>query len=191
MTQNLYREFAALLDPQEMYVPTLLATDPGLIPRAGGIYGWWFDDHLPGVPRGDALNTEGWSLLYVGIAPSGAARTSGKRTLRDRLKNHCRGPIRTSTLRRTVAALMGRDLELRIVRDPNGKLVMSGDDEVKLSRWLGEHARLSWLVHDEPWTVETQLIRSGPRLPLNVSQSSDSFRPQLTALRAQLGRQTS
>lgn len=96
--------------------------------------------------------------------------------------------MRTSTLRRTVAALVRQDLELRIVRDLNGKLAMSRDDEAKLSSWLGEHARLSWLVHDEPWTAETQLIRSGPRLPLNVSQSSDSFRPQLTALRARLGR---
>lgn len=188
MTQNLSVDLDALLHPRERYVPTILARDPSLIPKAGGIYGWWFDRQLPVVPRDEVLNSDGWALLYVGIAPSGAARTSGKRTLRDRLKNHCKGPIRTSTLRRTVTALVGEELGLEVTRDERGKVAMPRDDEDKLSQWLGEHARLSWLVHDQPWIVETQLIRSGPRLPLNVSQSSDPFRPHLAALRAQLGR---
>ena len=107
MTHSLSVELEVLLYPQERYVPTHLAENPNLVPRAGGIYGWWFDGNLPVVPRDGVLTDAEWSLLYVGIAPSGAARTSGKRTLRDRLKNHCRGPIRTSTLRRTVSALVG------------------------------------------------------------------------------------
>ncbi len=188
MTHILSAVSSALLAPSVLHAPTAIAHDPATVPDASGIYGWWFDEHLPVVPREGALRRGSWCLLYVGIAPNGARRTSGKRTLRDRLKNHCRGPMASSTLRRTVAALTVSALGYSIVRTGANKLRMPPEDEQRLSLWLGEHARVSWVLHDQPWEVETQLVQSGPRLPMNISQSSDPFRRELSKLRSGLGR---
>lgn len=181
MTHILSATSYELLAPSTLHAPTAIALEPAIVPEASGVYAWWFDKHLPGVPREGALWHDGWCLLYVGIAPSGARRTSGKRTLRDRLKNHCRGPMVSSTLRRTVVALTMSKIDYSIVRTPTNKLRMPPEDEQRLCLWLGEHARVSWMLNEEPWTVETQLVQAGPRLPLNISQSSDVFRRELTS----------
>lgn len=178
---------SGLLDPHNLHVPTDLAREPARIPALGGIYGWWFDATLPLVPKEGTLRKGRWSLLYVGIAPSGARGTRRVRTLRDRLKDHSRGPIRTSTLRRTVAALMVGELDLPITRTLNGKLHMPHDAEQRLTAWLGAHARASWMTCAEPWVLEADLIQSELRLPLNIRGSSDPFRAELSALRALLG----
>ncbi len=35
-----------------------------------------------------------------------------------------------------------------------------GDDEVRLSRWMDANAYVTWVVHPEPWSIETQVISS-------------------------------
>ncbi|HCE21055.1 MAG TPA: hypothetical protein DF282_00885, partial [Hyphomonas sp.] len=83
-----------------------------------------------------------------------------------------------------MAALTVSALGYSIVRTGANKLRMPPEDEQRLSLWLGEHARVSWVLHDQPWEVETQLVQSGPRLPMNISQSSDPFRRELSKLRS-------
>ncbi len=138
----------------------------------------------------DSLLMAGRWLLYVGIAPNGAKRTTGKRTLRDRLKNHCRGPIGSSTLRRTLASLLTPDLlDLSLGRTASGKHALSAQDEARLTQWMSTHLRVAWLVHPEPWQLEDALIKKGPRLPLNIAGSSDPFVETLKQRRRDLGRQ--
>jgi len=179
----------ALLAPTTFHSAADIATDPKLVPDEPGIYGWWFDDAMLNVPVGESLEIGDRRLLYVGIAPSAPSRSgaASRRTLRDRLKNHTRGPMATSTLRRTLASLLGGQLGLGVLKLPSGKLAMSREDEVRLTGWMTEHARVAWMVHLRPWQVESALIVGGPRLPLNIRESSDPFRAELQALRRRLG----
>lgn len=122
---------APLLAPKELFRADALGADPRLVPSVPGIYGWWFREVLPGVPTDDSLTRDGLRLLYVGIAPQGPRGLESRkvRTLRDRLKNHTRGPIAESTLRRTLTSLLGGKLGLTVTRRDNGKLAMPADDE--------------------------------------------------------------
>jgi hypothetical protein len=184
MTYDLGEISGPLLQPASFHSAAEIARDPKLVPDEPGIYGWWFDDAVSDVPLMDSLLVDGRRLLYVGIAPSGARGTTGKRTLRDRLKNHCRGPIAHSTLRRTLVSLIGSSLTLVVHRRPSGKPAMSIEDEHRLTGWMDEHLRVAWMTYPQPWELEAALIKSGPRLPLNISGSSDPFAVLLKQRRA-------
>jgi hypothetical protein len=178
MTQSLSAVAQDLLRAEVLHRPLDLASQPTIAPAQGGIYAWWFDGCLPQVSRDGCLVRDERALLYVGICPSGAAGTSGRRTLRDRMKNHCRGPIANSTLRRTLVALVGFDLSLKPVR-VGRKLLMAKDEERALTQWMDEHARVGWIVWPAPWEVEAELLAVGPTLPLNVAGSRSAFRDEL------------
>jgi hypothetical protein len=191
MTIGLYDRASALLHPPSFTSPAAISSSPALVPAEPGIYGWWIDEALSDVPRDGVLTREGRALLYVGIAPSGAIATTvprRPRNLRDRLKNHCRGPLARSTLRRTLAALLSTRLGLEIERTAAGKLAMPPHHEALLSNWMSEHAAVAWMVHPRPWELEVELISSGPRLPLNIAGSTDQYRAELSLLRQRLGR---
>lgn len=87
------------------------------------------------MPRGGTHSLDGYCLLYVGITPVRALKpeTRKPRTLRDRLRDHCCGPIATSTLRRRLACLLQDRLGFEISRSQAGKLVMRDADERVLS----------------------------------------------------------
>ena len=60
-----------------------------------------------------------------------------------------------------------------------------GAGENLLSEWMAEHARVCWLTHEEPWTLESAFIRT-VNLPLNLDQNRHSaFHAALSARRAQ------
>jgi len=42
--------------------------------------------------------------------------------------------------------------------------------EVRISEWMEENAKVAWLVCDEPWKLEEELI-STVDLPLNLDQN--------------------
>lgn len=109
------------------------------------------------------------------------------RSLRDRLRNHVRGPIATSTLRRSLGALLASEFGLILTRSDTGKLRRSAADEERLSAWMEDHARVGWISCSEPWLIEDALITSGPRLPLNFRGSVDPYRHELSAMRAAAG----
>jgi hypothetical protein len=180
---------ADLLAPVTFHTAAEIAADPKLVPDAPGVYGWWFDDTLLKVPTEDSIENSRRRLLYIGIAPSppSSSGAASKRTLRDRLKNHTRGPIAVSTLRRTLTSLLWRQLGLAVCRLPSGKLSLPREDERRLTEWMTAHARVAWMVHPRPWEIESALIVGGPRLPLNIRESSDPFRAELQALRRHLG----
>jgi hypothetical protein len=193
MTHSLSTVADALLSPERLYRVAELRDLPTQIPRHGGIYAWWFSKAPPAVSIDNTAVCEGRRLLYVGIAPrkpSAAGSVSGG-TLRNRLLNHCRGPLATSTLRRTLAVLVKGELDLDITCTSAGKLKMPPEQETRLTGWMDEHARVVWVVHPEPWEIEDHLIQGMTRLPLNIRGSSDPFAKELSKLRSQIGQEPS
>ncbi|MCZ2813826.1 hypothetical protein O2W15_20535 [Modestobacter sp. VKM Ac-2979] len=124
------------------------------VPAEPGVYAWWGRfGALPGIsgPRHEAADLQ---LLYVGIAPNGAA---SKATLRSRVVgDHIRGTTGSSTLRRSLAALLSEQQgwQSRWTTRP----VLVNRDELALSEWMAEKLRLTWAEHPKPWTVEVAVI---------------------------------
>jgi hypothetical protein len=185
MTHSLTTIAETLLRPGRLYGVAELSDAPTLIPQEGGVYAWWFSKPPPGVPIDDTAVNEGRWLLYVGIAPRkpSAAGSVSSRTLRHRLLTHCRGPIASSTLRRTLAVLLAQDLGLSLTRTASLKLKMPPENETWLTAWMSENARVVWSTCPEPWEVEDHMIQ-GTRLPLNIRGSSDPFAKILTKMRS-------
>jgi hypothetical protein len=188
MTHSLSAVAEALLKPGRLYGVAELHSSPALISQEGGVYAWWFSKAPPEVSVDKTAIHENRRLLYVGIAPrkpSAAGSVSGG-TLRNRLLNHCRGPLATSTLRRTLAVLLKDELNLSITRTGAGKLKMPPEHETRLTGWMDEHARVVWAVYPEPWEIEDHMIQGTLRLPLNIRGSSDPFAEVLSKLRSQV-----
>ncbi|WP_406377881.1 GIY-YIG nuclease family protein [Streptomyces sp. NBC_00197] len=110
-----------------------------------------------------------------------ANRTSTQ-NLRKRVRCHYRGNAAGSTLRLTLGCLLG--IELR--RVGSGKRMTFGKvGEAVLSQWMAENARVCWIEHHEPWTLELELI-SQLDLPLNLDQNRHNrFHSHLKELRSQ------
>lgn len=190
MTHSLTTVAEALLGPERLYRVAELRELPTRIPQQGGVYAWWFSKAPPAVSIDNTAIHESRRLLYVGIAPrkpSAAGSVSGG-TLRNRLLNHCRGRLATSTLRRTLAVLLKCELGLDITCTSAGKLKMPPEQETRLTGWMDENARVVWVVYPEPWEIEDHLIQGTTRLPLNIRGSSDPFAKELSKLRSQIGR---
>lgn len=191
LTHSLSDEARAVLSPE-----TLLLADQVLefIDRHAvthGVYGWWFDNRLPLVPRDGCIERDGKHLLYIGIAPpkDRPVRRGAPTPVKSRLwRNHLRGNVRISNLRLSLAALLEQELGLTFWRDRRNRVRMDRHHEDKLSNWIAKHAAISVMQHDEPWSLEKTLVRNGPPLPLNLSMSGHPFKSTLSDLRRALGR---
>jgi hypothetical protein len=200
MAEDLSGEAEAFLAQDRFVSVDAIRDDSTIIPAAPGIYGWWFDNALAELLSKHMVCSEltesktdrrriarqGFELSYVGISPSAAPKVGIKsRTLRDRLLNHCRGPLATSTLRRTLAALLRVEETLTIKASPSGKAQMSLQDEAKLTRWMNEHGRITWFTNAAPGLIEKELLdaEEGPSLPLNIRGASGALAGVLTTLR--------
>jgi hypothetical protein len=147
------------------------------IPAEPGLYAWWsVPGALPGITG--PVHPEGeHELLYVGIARSGP---SSRATLRSRVVgNHVGGTTGQSTLRRSLASLLyeQQDWRSRFTDRP----LLLAEDEARLNDWMQEHLRLSWTVHQQPWTVEAQHIAE---LTPPLNQSANSSHPLYRHVRA-------
>ncbi|MEU1491476.1 GIY-YIG nuclease family protein [Streptomyces sp. NPDC005776] len=145
------------------------------MPAAAGVYGWYFE-------KAPSTDLAAGRLLYVGIAPRHMANRTSTQNLRKRVRYHYRGNAAGSTLRLTLGCLLG--IELR--RVGSGKRMTFGAaGEADLSQWMAENARVCWIKHAEPWTVEAELI-SQLDLPLNLDQNRHNpFYGRLKELRSQ------
>ena len=88
--------------------PVSLEQVPVELPAAPGLYAWWGRfGALPGI-SGPRHPEAALQLLYVGIAPNGAA---SRATLRSRVVgDHIRRTTGSSTLRRLLEALLSEQL---------------------------------------------------------------------------------
>jgi hypothetical protein len=146
---------------------------PATVPAEPGLYAWWSrPGALPGI-SGPPHPEAGYELLYVGIARSSAM---SRATLRTRVVgNHLRGTTGQSTLRRTLAALLHQreGWTSRFTDRP----LLAPDDELRLNAWMGQHLALSWTVHEQPWTVEADVIAElEPPLNQSANASHPSYR---------------
>jgi hypothetical protein len=105
-----------------------------------GLYAWWVD--RKGASSVQVSPTGDLTLLYTGQAGA-TAWPSGKRsgaTLLSRIRGqHLGGVIYSSTLRRTFAALLLTELELRVT----GPKTLDAASEARLTQWLRSHL---WLT---------------------------------------------
>jgi len=98
---------------------------PPLVPVEPGVYGWWFRRLPTEIDTSRCLVRDGHTLLYTGISPRRPPandRPPSRQTLRDRIVYHYTGNAKGSTLRKTLGALLARELgiELRRVGRANG-----------------------------------------------------------------------
>ncbi|MCW2583999.1 MAG: hypothetical protein JWQ53_2789 [Klenkia sp.] len=137
------------------------------VPAAPGLYAWWGRfGALPGV-SGPKHPSAPVQLLYVGIAPSGS---TSQATLRSRVVgDHIRGTTGSSTLRRSLAALLSEQQgwHSRWTTRP----VLVNRDELALSEWMTQTLQLTWAEHPEPWTVEAAVIAE-LEPPLNLADNT-------------------
>lgn len=179
-------ELAPLLSPAKLIPAREILHDRTLIPDAGGIYGWWFDAPLSGVPLDGTLAIGAYRLLYVGIAPRkpSAAGSASNSTLRKRItRNHLGNRIGSSTLRRSLAALLQEELALDITPRKR-KVFMSPEHETLLTAWIATHAAVSVLPHSSGWDIEDRLVGSGELvIPLNLKGAGHKFVAKLAGIR--------
>ena len=92
---------------------------------------------------------------------------------------------------RNAHAAKRRTMETSLLTTINGKvrgqserLHFGRDGEAKLSAWLDDNARVSWVEHSAPWEVEAGVIER-LSLPLNLADNSGhAFYPTLKRVRA-------
>jgi hypothetical protein len=158
--------------------------DVRTVPRVKGIYAWWFAPDALVVPDAPYVRAAERELLYVGIAPkkpSAAGRPSSS-TLHTRLATHARNNASRSTLRLSLGVLLADTLELTL-RLQRGRPTWGIDGELRLTNWMHEHARISWVALDTPWIVEDEMLSSVP-LALNIDGRDDAFASSLSLRRS-------
>jgi hypothetical protein len=146
------------------------------VPAEAGLYAWWsLPGALPGITGRRHPDGE-HELLYVGIARSGPA---SRATLRSRvIGNHVSGTTGQSTLRRSLASLLFEQEGWRSRFTDRPLLVP--DDELRLSEWMQQRLALTWAVHEQPWTVGTQVIAE---LTPPLNQSANLAHPSYALVR--------
>lgn len=168
-----------ILHPRTLTRPSDASTSP----KEKGIYGWYFSPGSLSVPAAEYTATDGYELLYVGIAPKDALSRS---LLRPRLVRHATGDASRSTLRLTLGVLLANELGLSLGIH-QGRPNWGPDGEARLTRWLSEYARIAWAVDPTPWVAEDELLASAT-LALNVDGRSDDFAKELKSRRAEARR---
>jgi hypothetical protein len=181
-------EISDLLNPKRVWSRSEVLGMPCPVPRAPGLYVWYFKEIPPRVPTEGCVMWQGLTLLYAGISPSEPPRIQGKpsrRNLRSRIREHMRSNAYGSTLRLSLGCLLREHLGIRLRLAGKGKRRTFGEDESVLSEWMGQNAFVSWVVYGEPWLHEEALIETA-KPPLNLRGNEDHpFHPILSEIRRQ------
>jgi hypothetical protein len=177
-----------LTDPVKLWSRAEVFSKPSPVPRAPGLYAWYFKGIPPVIPTDDCVVSRGYALLYAGISPK-APPKNGKRpstqTLWNRIRYHYGGNAEGSTLRLTLGVLLADTIGTDLRRVGSGKRMTFDEGEVLLSRWMDENAFVTWVVHPRPWELESEVIQR-LSLPLNLDQNKDHpFHPVLSSARRQ------
>jgi hypothetical protein len=175
-----------LLCPARLLSRDEILSRPSPIPKAPGVYAWYFREIPSTVPVSGCVECENKTLLYIGISPS-APPTNGKipskQSLWQRVRDHYRGNAEGSTLRLTLGCLLAKKLQIELRRVGSGKAMTFGAGEAKLSEWMAKNAFVAFHICDSPWELEKRLLAS-VCLPLNLDQNRNhAFHAELTACR--------
>ncbi|WP_104044049.1 GIY-YIG nuclease family protein [Arthrobacter sp. ZGTC412] len=164
-----------ILQPRLIHMPA----DVNKAPSKKGVYGWLFVPGTLPVPDAPYAHTDGFDLLYVGIAPKRPG-TNGKESasrLRSRLPAHSKKDASRSTLRLTLGVLLAEELNLSLGIH-KGRLNWGVDGEARLTGWINTNARVAWVENQTPWVVEDELLERAS-LPLNIDRRTDAFSQEL------------
>ena len=176
-----------LIRPDCLFSASSVLAKPSPVPRAGGIYAWYFREIPPLVPTENCLVQDGFPLLYIGISPS-EPPTNGKppsrQNLNMRIRYHYRGNAEGSTLRLTLGVLLADVLGIQLHRVGSGKRLTFASGERRLTDWMAENALVVWAEDERPWVLEHEAF-AALTLPLNLRDNTDNpFRDTLSALRS-------
>jgi hypothetical protein len=172
--------YQAITKPERLWSPAELRVRPSPVPAEPGVYAWFFDVLPAAFDVDGCIETEGKTLLYVGIAPAFAG---SKSHLRKRLRQHYRDRG-SSTLRRTLAALLAERLDLVPGSGTRGRLKIGDEGESRLSDWIASNAAVTWVATPQPWLVERDLVWA-LNLPLNLMHNMvHPFAKELSHARA-------
>jgi hypothetical protein len=162
MTNHL-DEYNELLKPYRIWQGNEILSGNVVVPKESGIYAWYFRNFPTEIPTTDCITHNGWTLLYIGIAPTSE---SSRGNLCGRIKNHLRGNAYGSTLRLSLGCLLSCELKIQLRRVSTRRMTFTLG-ETKLSEWMAENASVVWLIKAKPWLVEASLVQQ-ISLPLNL-----------------------
>lgn len=175
-----------LLKPARLWSRADIRSKPCPVPKAPGVYAWYFRKVPLTVPVEKCVRRDDLTLLYIGISPTADPKNGkapSRQTLYSRICYHMRGNAEGSILRLTLGCLLASELGIELRRVGSGKRMTFADGEKKLSQWLDRNAFVSWMVCAQPWVIEHELIQT-ICLPLNLDQNkAHTFHAQLSALR--------
>ena len=180
-------EIGAFARPARVLSRDEVLSRPSPVPSQDGVYGWWFRRVPPLVAAPRCCRHDGLTLLYAGISPDrppGNGRPASRQRLVDRIRYHYTGNAEGSTLRRTLGCLLAAELGIELRRvGSGGRMTFAGGEQV-LSSWMAGNAYVSWVVRQQPWELEDDLI-TALDLPLNLMGiKHNQFHPVLTQVRA-------
>lgn len=152
----------------------------GKVPQTG-VYAWWDLDsalsaHYPSAFPAVHPNRP----LYIGLA---ARQGLASRGLDMHLKR-----TRVSGLRRSLSALLWNELDLvpGVLPARGGMFGLAKDLEPRLTDWMLDHLSVTWVIHDEPTQVESEII-SAELPPLNYDHATHGpYAAHMRQLRAKL-----
>lgn len=174
-----------LSNPSNLIRPSDIIHDPQIVPSEKGLYAWYFDSIPPGIPKNNYMQLNGWLLLYIGIAGNSS---KSKQNLRSRINDkHMNGSVGNSTLRKSLATLLHKNLnlQLRPVGTQEKDFAIDRPSENRLTEWIIQNARVAFIVNKNPWKSEdANLEEYGQYLPLNINNNPNNpFRKQLRLMR--------
>lgn len=104
--RTMEKDLEELIHPEKFYSRDEAVLRNGPVPKAPGVYAWFFKEIPLRVPLENCVIHDGLHLLYVGISPSKPPRQGklSSQNLSKRIKNHYRGNAEGSTLRLTARA---------------------------------------------------------------------------------------
>lgn len=176
--------FRELLSPKELLSCRQVLVRPCPVPKAPGVYAWYFRDIPPGVPTTGCHKVRGLTLLYIGISPCRPPTIDARRaqSIGRRVRYHARGNSAGSTLRLSLGCLLARPLGIALRRVGSGERMTFGPGEKLLSDWMLDNAFVAWSKVSAPWLVEKKLI-ARLCLPLNIDGNAHSFSKRLSSIR--------
>jgi hypothetical protein len=150
-----------LLHPERLWSRLEVLSKPSPVPKARGVYAWYFRNLGALVPPVDCHVVGDFHLLYIGISPSAPpsnGKLPSKQSLYYRIRYHMQGNAEGSTLRLSLGCILSEQLGIQLRRVGSGKRFTFATGEQRLSEWLEQNARVAWFSCAEPWITETRLI---------------------------------
>lgn len=189
MCAEVNAELARFLAPGYLFSRDEALATPSPVPAQAGVYGWWFRElPWPHIDIAGCCHWQDCTLLYVGISPDRPptnGRPASRQNLRKRIRQHYTRTAAASTLRRTLGCLLAGHLGITLeLAGSSGQRTNFGPGEQVLSQWMAANASVTWIVCEQPWELEDELI-GGLDVPLNLQGNQrNPFHPVLTQARA-------